>query len=87
MVESGAATVSSSGSSAGGSSGTYTTYFLAGLSPSFDPATQKASSSALNLNYDFFTANFNSLNKRMGELRDNPYTQGCKAPLKLLSVF
>ncbi len=72
----GAATVSSSGSSAGGSSWTYTTYFLAGLSPSFDPATQRASASVLNLNYDFFTANFNSLNKRMGELRDNPYTQG-----------
>ncbi|VEJ25827.1 autotransporter protein [Helicobacter cholecystus] len=32
--------------------------------------------SALTVNYDLYLANFNSLNKRMGELRDNPNTQG-----------
>lgn len=37
---------------------------------------QEVASSALMVNYDLYLANFNSLNKRMGELRDNPYTQG-----------
>ena len=60
----------------GSSNPAYISYFLAGLNPSFDSATQRASASVLNLHYDFFTANFNSLNKRMGELRDNPHTQG-----------
>lgn len=32
--------------------------------------------SALTVNYDLYLANFNSLNKRIGELRDNPNTQG-----------
>ena len=41
-----------------------------------DTAIQDSSRSALTVNYDLFMANFNSLNKRMGELRDNPYSQG-----------
>lgn len=32
--------------------------------------------STLSVSYDLYSANFNSLNKRMGELRDNPYTHG-----------
>ena len=37
---------------------------------------QEVTNTALTVNYDLFLANFNSLNKRMGELRDNPYSQG-----------
>ena len=41
-----------------------------------DTSFQEVASSALAVNYDLYLANFNSLNKRMGELRDNPYSQG-----------
>ena len=37
---------------------------------------QEVATSALTVNYDLYLANFNSLNKRMGELRNNPYSQG-----------
>ncbi|RDU70327.1 autotransporter outer membrane beta-barrel domain-containing protein, partial [Helicobacter brantae] len=37
---------------------------------------QAIASSALAVNYDLYLANFNSLNKRMGELRDNDHNQG-----------
>ena len=37
---------------------------------------QEVATSALTVNYDIYLANFNSLNKRMGELRDNPHSQG-----------
>ncbi|WP_300222458.1 hypothetical protein [uncultured Helicobacter sp.] len=37
---------------------------------------QEVASSALTVNYDLYLANFNSLNKRMGELRDNANSQG-----------
>ena len=37
---------------------------------------QEVATSALTVNYDLYLANFNSLNKRMGELRDNPHSQG-----------
>ncbi len=37
---------------------------------------QEVVTSALTVNYDLYLANFNSLNKRMGELRDNPHSQG-----------
>lgn len=43
------------------------------------PVNQSITSSALALNYDLFIGNFNSLNKRMGELRDDPYSQGAWA--------
>ena len=39
-------------------------------------ANQNASISAMGSNYQLFLANLNSLNKRMGELRDNPKDQG-----------
>ncbi|WP_233702131.1 autotransporter outer membrane beta-barrel domain-containing protein [Helicobacter enhydrae] len=55
----------------------YTTYFLGkAISLGVDNTTQQALTSALSINYDLYIANLNSLNKRMGELRDNPYTQG-----------
>ncbi|ANV97618.1 hypothetical protein BBW65_01820 [Helicobacter enhydrae] len=58
-------------------SGDYTTYFLGkAISLGVDNTTQQALTSALSINYDLYIANLNSLNKRMGELRDNPYTQG-----------
>ncbi|RDU68749.1 hypothetical protein, partial [Helicobacter brantae] len=41
-----------------------------------DPIYQEVASSALAVNYDLYLANFNSLNKRMGELRDNDHNQG-----------
>ncbi|ANV98644.1 hypothetical protein BBW65_07460 [Helicobacter enhydrae] len=59
------------------SNNTYTTYFLGkAISLGVDNTTQQALTSALSINYDLYIANLNSLNKRMGELRDNPYTQG-----------
>lgn len=41
-----------------------------------DPVFQEMSNTALMINYDLFLANFNSLNKRMGELRDNANNHG-----------
>lgn len=56
---------------------TYTTYFLSSARDmGVAPVTQEVTSSVFALNYDLFLANFNSLNKRMGDLRDNPYSQG-----------
>ncbi|ANV97989.1 hypothetical protein BBW65_03875 [Helicobacter enhydrae] len=58
----------------------YTTYFLKNIRFSgASEVTQKVSSSALALNFDLFTANFNSINKRLGDLRNNPYNQGAWA--------
>lgn len=37
---------------------------------------QMVVATALTFNYDLYIANFNSLNKRMGELRENPYEYG-----------
>ena len=37
---------------------------------------QEIANTALTVNYDLYLANFNSINKRMGELRDNPNNQG-----------
>lgn len=55
----------------------YITYFIDNAkSLGADPVTQKLVSSALSTNYDLYLANFNSLNKRMGELRNNPNNQG-----------
>ncbi|ANV98364.1 hypothetical protein BBW65_05930 [Helicobacter enhydrae] len=55
----------------------YATYFLysADLGGA-NAVTQQITSSALALNFDLFTANFNSINKRLGDLRNNPYNQG-----------
>ncbi|MCE3047825.1 autotransporter outer membrane beta-barrel domain-containing protein, partial [Helicobacter kayseriensis] len=55
----------------------YTTYFLGSAkSKGASEANQKVSASAMNINYDLYLANLNSLNKRMGELRNNPNSQG-----------
>lgn len=55
----------------------YTTYFLDKVARlGANTATQKQVSSALTVNYDLYVANFNSLNKRLGELRENPKDQG-----------
>ena len=55
----------------------YTTYFLGSVqSVGTSTEMQEAASTALSINYDLYMANLNSLNKRMGELRDNPYNQG-----------
>ncbi|ANV98212.1 hypothetical protein BBW65_05090 [Helicobacter enhydrae] len=57
--------------------GDYTTYFLTSVkSLGADSVIQQIASSALAINYDLFAANFNSINKRLGDLRGNPYTQG-----------
>ena len=55
----------------------YTTYFVGSMvSKGASNANQNASISAMGSNYQLFLANLNSLNKRMGELRDNPKGQG-----------
>ncbi|RDU70548.1 autotransporter outer membrane beta-barrel domain-containing protein [Helicobacter brantae] len=57
--------------------GDYTTYFLNSLTTSgVTEERREVSVSALGGNYDLYIANFNSLNKRMGELRDNHHSQG-----------
>ena len=58
----------------------YTTYFLGSVrSVGTSTEMQEVASTALSINYDLYMANLNSLNKRMGELRDNPYNQGAWA--------
>ena len=55
----------------------YTTYFLGSVrSVGTSTEMQEVASTALSINYDLYMANLNSLNKRMGELRDDPYNQG-----------
>ncbi|WP_305863110.1 autotransporter outer membrane beta-barrel domain-containing protein, partial [Helicobacter cholecystus] len=61
----------------GANTADYTTYFISSVeSKGASAANTLASTTALGLNYDLFLANFNSLNKRMGELRDNNHSQG-----------
>ena len=60
-----------------GTSNDYTTYFVGSMvSKGASNANQNASMSAMGSNYQLFLANLNSLNKRMGELRNNPKGQG-----------
>ena len=58
----------------GDSSGNY--YIGKSVSKGVDASIQQVASSALTVNYDLYIANFNSINKRMGELRNNPNSQG-----------
>ena len=58
----------------GGSSGEY--IIGKSVNKGIENSIQEVTNTALTVNYDLFLANFNSLNKRMGELRDNPYSQG-----------
>ena len=60
-----------------GNANTYTTYFVNNArSAGASEANREATATAFGVNYDLYMANFNSLNKRMGELRDNPHSQG-----------
>lgn len=55
----------------------YQTIFLSGIERlGIVEAEQKITASAFTFNYDLYMANFNSLNKRMGELRENSKSQG-----------
>lgn len=57
--------------------GDYTSYFIKGMqNTQIIAAEQEITATAFTLNYDLYMANFNSLNKRMGELRENPHSQG-----------
>lgn len=55
----------------------YTTYFLKAMtSKEISRGSRMVASRMLNTNYDLYLANFNSLNKRMGELRENEGAHG-----------
>ncbi len=54
----------------------YTTYFLSSLVSGITKEDASASMSALSSGYNTFIANLNSINKRMGELRDNANGNG-----------
>lgn len=58
---------------------TYSNYYLSSMSSSINPAAANLSKAALNSNRSILLSNINDLNKRLGELRDNPYTQGAWA--------
>ena len=58
----------------GDNNGNY--YIGKSVSKGVDASIQQVASSALTVNYDLYIANFNSINKRMGELRNNPNSQG-----------
>ncbi|WP_158654562.1 autotransporter outer membrane beta-barrel domain-containing protein, partial [Helicobacter pametensis] len=61
----------------GGTGNGYTTYFVGSArSMGILEADQVVMASAVTLNLDLYLANFNSLNKRMGELRDNANAHG-----------
>ena len=57
----------------------YTTYFVDSVQAHISLLNQKLTASALAANYDLYLANINSLNKRMGELRENTGAQGAWA--------
>ena len=58
-------------------SGNNTNYYLGkGVDEGAPIQYQEVASSALTVNYDLYLANFNSINKRMGELRGNANSQG-----------
>ena len=55
----------------------YTTYLIQSMgNQGASLANQKAAAVALGANYELYLANLNSLNKRMGELRENTGAQG-----------
>lgn len=55
----------------------YTSYFIKSMqNAQVIAAEQEITATAFTLNYDLYMANFNSLNKRMGELRENAHSQG-----------
>nr|AAC36865.1 major ring-forming surface antigen precursor [Helicobacter mustelae] len=71
----------SSGNGTGGSQDQanaqdYTTYFISQAVANTSEANQLATATALASNYYLYLANIDSLNKRMGELRSNPRSNG-----------
>ncbi|WP_147288631.1 beta strand repeat-containing protein, partial [Helicobacter brantae] len=57
-------------------SGGYTSYYIGAISDiEVIAAEQEITATAFTLNYDLYMANLNSLNKRMGELRENNHSQ------------
>lgn len=58
---------------------TYSNYYLSSMSSSINPKAVNLSKAALNSNRSILLSNINDLNKRLGELRDNPYAQGAWA--------
>ncbi|CBG40120.1 autotransporter outer membrane beta-barrel domain-containing protein [Helicobacter mustelae] len=54
----------------------YTTYFISQAVANTSEANQLATATALASNYYLYLANIDSLNKRMGELRSNPRSNG-----------
>lgn len=57
--------------------GNKTEYYLGNiLTSGIALAEQEITATAFTLNYDLYMANLNSLNKRMGELRENNHSQG-----------
>ncbi|RDU70984.1 autotransporter outer membrane beta-barrel domain-containing protein [Helicobacter brantae] len=55
----------------------YTSYFVGkAKATEVIEAEQEITATAFTLNYDLYMANLNSLNKRMGELRENNHSQG-----------
>lgn len=55
----------------------YTNYYIGGIKDiQIAQSEQEVISSVFLCNYDLYFAIFNSLNKRMGELRDNPFIHG-----------
>lgn len=61
------------------SGATYSNYYLSSMSSSINPEAANLSKAALNSNRSILLSNINDLNKRLGELRDNPYAQGAWA--------
>lgn len=58
---------------------TYSNYYLSSMTSSINTAAANLSKAALNSNRSILLSNINDLNKRLGELRDNPYAQGAWA--------
>lgn len=58
---------------------TYSNYYLSSMTSSINPQAANLSKAALNSNRSILLSNINDLNKRLGELRDNPYAQGAWA--------
>ncbi|WP_143428781.1 hypothetical protein, partial [Helicobacter sp. 11S02596-1] len=54
----------------------FTNYYINSVSATINAAQAASATAVIANNYSIFLANINDLNKRLGELRDNPATQG-----------
>lgn len=61
------------------SGATYSNYYVSSMTSSINSQAANISKAALNSNRSILLSNINDLNKRLGELRDNPYAQGAWA--------